>query len=271
MYNRLFVFGCSFTSYYWPTWADIIGQEFDSENYYNFGMCGAGNEFIFHRLTEAHARYNINENDLVIICWTNFSREDRYMNGKWQSAGNMSTQTIYPAEWVKKYFDFRGALLKTSSVIAGATHLLDTTNCEYLFTSMVPMSQLDQYNIIFAGDDYRDIFIVYNKYYKKINTSSMVEYLYGPNVWQNPTPIHMKLKDDKHRGMIDHHPSPKQHLKYTVDIILPNLKIDLQLSNDTIKWATEWDDHIFAQQPYRMLDDGWTPEFRYNKWHTKLC
>ena len=47
MYSRFFAFGCSFTSYYWPTWADIIGQEF-SDRYYNLAMCGAGNEFMFH-------------------------------------------------------------------------------------------------------------------------------------------------------------------------------------------------------------------------------
>jgi len=270
MYRRFFAFGCSFTSYYWPTWADIIGQEF-GDNFYNLAMCGAGNEFMFHRLTEAHARYNINKDDLVIICWTNFSREDRYLEGKWRSAGNMSTQTIYPQDWVRKWFDLRGALLKTSSVIAGASHLLDTTGCEYLFTSMVPMDRLDQYNVIFADESYRDIFGVYSKYYEKIYPTSMTEYLYGIDQYKNPKPIHMKLKDDKHPGMIDHHPSPSQHLKYATDIILPGLKQTLQISEDAKDWATHWDSRIFAKQPYCILDDGWTPEFRYNKWHKKMC
>ena len=27
--NRLFVFGCSFTMYAWPTYADFLGYEFD--------------------------------------------------------------------------------------------------------------------------------------------------------------------------------------------------------------------------------------------------
>ena len=29
MVKRLFTFGCSFTRYYWPTWADMLGQEYD--------------------------------------------------------------------------------------------------------------------------------------------------------------------------------------------------------------------------------------------------
>ena len=48
--GRLFVFGCSFTKYYWPTWADIIGQEF--EYYENWGEIGSGNLRIAHRITE---------------------------------------------------------------------------------------------------------------------------------------------------------------------------------------------------------------------------
>jgi len=270
MYSRFFAFGCSFTSYYWPTWADIIGQEF-SDRFYNLAMCGAGNEFMFHKLTEAHARYNITKDDLVIICWTNFSREDRYMQGKWKTAGNMSTQVVYPQEWVRKWFDFRGALLKTSSVIAGATHLLDTTGCEYMFTSMIPMNRLDQYDVIFADESYHDIFDVYNSYYNKIHPVSMTEHLYGINEYKNPKSIQMKLKDDQHHGMTDHHPSPNQHLNYATNIILPNLQKTVTLNTDTIVWANNWDDHIYAKQPYRMLDDGWTPEFRYNKWHKNMC
>jgi hypothetical protein len=270
MYNRFFTFGCSFTSYYWPTWADIIGQEF-GDNFYNLAMCGAGNEFMFHRLTEAHARYNITKDDLVIICWTNFAREDRYLKGKWRSAGNMSTQTVYPQDWVRKWFDLRGALLKTSSVIAGATHLLDVTGCEYMFTSMVPMKQLDQYNIIFADEDYQDIFSVYDQYYKKIHTTSMTDHLYGSGVCLNPAPIHMKLKNNKHPDMIDHHPSPSQHLKYATDIILPALKENIKINNSTIDWVTDWNDRIYKNQPYHMLGDGWTPEYRYNKWHKNMC
>lgn len=269
MYNRFFAFGCSFTSYYWPTWADIIGQEFGNK-FYNLAMSGAGNELMFHKLTEAHARYNITTDDLVIICWTNFSREDRYLNGKWKSVGNISTQTLYPSDWVRKWFDFRGALLKTSSVIAGATHLLDTTGCEYMFTSMVPMNHFDQYDTVFADDEYADIFNVYQSYYKKINIS-MTEYLYGVDTYENPKPIHIKLRDDAHPGMIDHHPTPKQHLKYASNVILPNLKKNLEIGKENIKWVNEWDERMFSKQPYRMLDDQWDLEFHHNKWHKNMC
>ena len=167
MYKRFFTFGCSFTNFYWPTWADIIGKEFAEKNYHNYGLCATGNEFAFQRLAEVHARYNINQDDLVIICWTNFAREDRYLNGAWKTAGNIFTQSVYPEKWVREWFDLRGALLKTSGVITGATHLLDSTGCEYHFTSMMPMQQINQQDIIFAKLEYQDIFAVYKKYYDK--------------------------------------------------------------------------------------------------------
>jgi len=36
--RRLFAFGCSFTQYKWPTWADILGKSFDLS--YNLGKSG---------------------------------------------------------------------------------------------------------------------------------------------------------------------------------------------------------------------------------------
>ena len=40
----LYTFGCSFTKYVWPTWADLLLSQVDGENW---GMCGGGNKFIF--------------------------------------------------------------------------------------------------------------------------------------------------------------------------------------------------------------------------------
>ena len=49
--SRLFTFGCSFTSYHWPTWADILGREYDY--FENWGRSGGSNQFIFNSLIEA--------------------------------------------------------------------------------------------------------------------------------------------------------------------------------------------------------------------------
>ena len=272
MYKRFFAFGCSFTNFYWPTWADIIGREFTEQNYQNYGLCATGNEFAFQRLAEVHARYNINQDDLVIICWTNFAREDRYLKGAWKTAGNIFTQQVYSEKWVREWFDLRGALLKTSGVIAGATHLLDSTGCEYHFTSMIPMKQINQYDIIFADSEYQDIFDVYKKYYDKIKIS-MVEQLYGSlPVCKNPRPATIKYKEEHKEFYLDHHPTPVQHLKYVQDIILPSLAQPVTISDETKSWAQDWDDCIHNAKPYfKCSVDGWSFDYRYKKHHGHLC
>ena len=55
--SRLFVLGCSFTNYAWPTWADMLGTEF--EVYENWGYPGLGNRAICERLIELHAREHL--------------------------------------------------------------------------------------------------------------------------------------------------------------------------------------------------------------------
>ena len=71
-YKRLFTFGCSFTSYLWPTWADILGLEFTSAN--NWGHSGLGNRAIAERVAEAHAHFNFTKDDVIIVQWTKIGR-----------------------------------------------------------------------------------------------------------------------------------------------------------------------------------------------------
>lgn len=267
-YKRFFAFGCSFTSWHWPTWADIIGQQFSEKDYYNFGICASGNEFAFNRLAEAHARFNIDKDDLVIICWTNFAREDRYINGAWQTAGNIFTQDFYPKEWVKKWFDIKGALIKTSGCIVGASHLLDSTKCTYLFTSMMPMQQIDQFDSLFASKELEDVFTTYQKYYDKIQIS-MVEHLYGKGNWINPEPIKVKFFQTDNCPWEDHHPTPIQHLRYVDEVIMNNIK-NIDISPATKNWIYDWQSKLTSKE-YHVCDlPGWTFHDRWQKFHARM-
>lgn len=71
--RRLFTIGCSLTCYCYPTWADILGINYD--RYYNFGIGGASNNFIYGTLLEADSLVGINpETDLVIAMISGFGR-----------------------------------------------------------------------------------------------------------------------------------------------------------------------------------------------------
>jgi hypothetical protein len=73
MKKRCFAFGCSYTKWLWPTWADFIGKNFDE--YYNFGIGGASNNYIMNRVIEVDSILNFNpETDYVVIGLSGFNR-----------------------------------------------------------------------------------------------------------------------------------------------------------------------------------------------------
>lgn len=70
--KRFFAFGCSFTNYFYPTWADFVGYNFDE--FYNFGNPGLSNKTIGERLVEVDSNFAFNENDTVIISLSGLGR-----------------------------------------------------------------------------------------------------------------------------------------------------------------------------------------------------
>lgn len=143
--NRIFTFGCSFTNYYWPTWADIIGHGLDHDQYQNWGRSGAGNQFIFNSIVECHARNCIDTNDTVVVMWTNVGREDRYLNGEWQTPGNIYSQSLYDKDFVRRFADMRGYYIRDLATMQAVHLILDNIGCNYYFLNMVEITTHDQY------------------------------------------------------------------------------------------------------------------------------
>lgn len=116
-YKRVFTFGCSFTKYIYPTWADIISTELPNSEYYNFGKTGSGNLLISNRIAQANAKFKFCETDLVLIMFSTVCREDRYLSGKWVTPGNVYTQRgWYDKDFVKNYCDPEGFLVRDSGI-----------------------------------------------------------------------------------------------------------------------------------------------------------
>ena len=130
-YKRVFTFGCSFTSYYWPTWADVIFRESPQAELYNFGRSGAGNLMITARIAEANNRYKFNETDLVLVMFTSPTREDRWTTKDgWIVLGNIYNQDRYSKEWVKEFADERGYLIRDHALIDMSLTYLETIPCD---------------------------------------------------------------------------------------------------------------------------------------------
>lgn len=91
MNKRLFVFGCSFTNYNSPTWADCIAPHFDQ--FYNFGRGGISNTLILHRLLAADAEFKFQVDDHVVVMLTGFNRFSWLANDgqDWHTHGDLDT------------------------------------------------------------------------------------------------------------------------------------------------------------------------------------
>jgi len=122
--SRLFTFGCSFTQYGWPTWADIIAYDKDVE-YYNYAVAGLGNVGIAHRILEADLKHKFRDGDEIFILWTSWSREDRVKDAAWVGRGSVLTHNShhYDKSFLKKYWDFDNDVVKNSTAIITTNRL----------------------------------------------------------------------------------------------------------------------------------------------------
>jgi hypothetical protein len=201
--KRLFTFGCSFTSYSWSTWADILGTT--AEEFQNWGMSGTGNQFILASITECHQRNQFRPGDTVIVCWTNVMRDDRY-TGCWSTLGNIYTQPLYDPAWVRKWITERGCLIRDLAALSAVTHMLKYHGVTWRFLSMVPFDQADQYRA--SQNPNQDLLSLYQEYLSEIR----------PSFWETLS--------DRVPLSFDAHPSPADHLRY-LDRVMPEFGIPL--------------------------------------------
>ena len=192
--SRLFTFGCSYTNYRWSTWADCLAAEFDY--FENWGQSGGGNQYIFNSVMEADQRHHFDSNDTVIVCWSTFLRDDRYIDGRWHTLGNMFSCSIYDPKYLKTQIDERGCMIRDFAYIKAVKTLLESkSDLRWRFLS------LD--NLAVNTAEYNDVIGVYNSVLESI-LPSYQEVLF-PSGW--------KVAEDPH-------PSPAEHLAY-LDAVLP--------------------------------------------------
>jgi hypothetical protein len=84
--------------------------------------------------------------------WTNIYREDRYAKNQWITPGSIYSQ---PQEFLDKFFvkkhsDDRGYLIRDLAFIHASKKILDQISAKYIFLSMVPISNIDQYSPVKA-------------------------------------------------------------------------------------------------------------------------
>ena len=235
-YKRFFAFGCSMTSYYWPTWADIIAKEIPES--YNYGKSGGGNLFISNQLTEANQRFNFNKDDLVMVMWSSIHREDRYINRYWETPGNIYTQGTYDKNFIKKFADVRGYFIRDMALITMSLKLLESTGADFYMLKMSPFE-------VGHGEPapqalIEDVRALYRTTIDKIKPDIL-------NLELNGRWPQIPIKGRGHGQTADYHPTPEHHANY-IKKVFPGL----EFSPATVDFIQE---HMVYLNQVEYLDE----------------
>jgi len=139
-YNRIFMFGCSFTNFFWPTWAHILCYERPQALAINFGIGGGGNFYIAERISAANQKYRFTEEDLILVMWTTFFREDRYIKDRWIVNGNLFNNNhdcAIEKAFYNKYGCPRGCLIRDCAIINLVKKFLQHSNFDSIMLSAI--------------------------------------------------------------------------------------------------------------------------------------
>lgn len=207
--ERFFAFGCSFTNYSWASWADILAYELNC-TYYNLGRPGAGNPYIANQIAQANNYFQFNENDLIIVSWTNISREDRYTENGWSTPGNAYSSDEFSWNFLKNYgCDLHYALRDFAYVDFVYNYLRNFTN--FNFISMCEITETISESSGNENVDPRlyDLAENYEHVLNKINPSFQ-KILWDDNVRNKLE----KNRKEIHPEFSDNHPTPDEHFRY---------------------------------------------------------
>jgi hypothetical protein len=244
-YKRAFYFGCSFTKYYWPTWADLIRLEIPDS--YQYAQVGGGNFYIYQSIIEAVIKHNIQKDDLVMVMFSNVTREDRYTKSEgWITPGNLFYQDTYDEKFMKKFFCEKGYLMRDLNLIEGIDRVLATTGADY---SLMTMINFDSYN---SGQEkmsgVEDVLEFYKPTLNKIKPS-VFEVIFN-NDWntrKDRPKYHTHWATDLYT---DNHPTTLEHLEY-MQKMFPNT----QFSELIIQKASLWTNMTLACTTYQEIKD----------------
>jgi len=211
--QRLFTFGCSFTDYNWTGWPEIVAYDLQIP-LYNYGRIAAGNQYIFNMLMQADANFKFRSNDLIMICWTNVCREDRYIQDHWQLCGNIYTQDFYDQHFIDNCADPLGYLIRDLATIAATDAFLQQRGCQYHHMAMMDIiRRKDQWNpdasMFGTAEQMHTLLKMYGPVLQRIPAS------YYDVLWNNDLQTKFQIDQQTiHPKFNDGHPLPEEHLSY---------------------------------------------------------
>ena len=213
---RLVTGGCSFTQYFWNTWADYLGMHYDE--FEQTGHWAIDNATVARRVMDT-----VKSGDDVVISWTGMDRWAPYKNGKWQYYGCIASNKDY---FVNHYHPIERF----------------TTTMDYI--KMVELdSKVKGYNVwhftsypFFQGEVEKEI----DPQLVDICKSYNIKNLYiDKDLDTFKTNLNDTTTSHKYNST-DIHPTPNTHWQWLEQVIAPILNINLDSKvKDRVKYDQE--------------------------------
>jgi hypothetical protein len=238
-YKRVFIFGCSFTNYYWPTWANILAYETPQSTVYNLGISGGGNLSISNQVVSANQYFKFNDDDLILLMWSTYFREDKFIKDNWLCPGNIFSQFVYDDEYIRKYSCVKGYVVRDFALITLTKTFLNSIPSDSIMLKSVDVDYKNK-NIFFEEYNMEEFMKLYLDIIEDM-PKSLEHFVKNPNSLINTTKTKKPLcnsiswipghtygsSTDPNTHNADYHPNPKMYLEYL-------LNIGFNLSDDTI-------------------------------------
>lgn len=266
---RIWTFGCSFTSYNWPTWADIVLTHGRASgiNGYNLGRQGAGNLYIACKIWECNAKYKFNSDDWVFICWSGFNREDRYTATKhWVTPGNIGSQTIFDKSFINEWADEQYYAMRDCMLITATINGMKNLGVNVLHWTMNPYDKLLDMHVDTSPAN--SIQYILDAYDLNFDFTNMMEYLNILSKSKDSRPLLQVAGISE--PLIDYHPTVEEHMEFVEGNLvghqsLPWLKT---IHNDARVFVKYWKDHVdHLSTPAINTDDiCWRHTFTKGTW-----
>jgi hypothetical protein len=209
--KRLFTFGCSFTQFMWPTWADIIASNNSYDLYENWGRSGSGNLFIFNSIIECNLKRKFTVDDDIFVMWATIHRDDGYRDSKWTGNGGVPAEVILTTgRW-----DMQGYQLRDMAFIYAIDQLMASIGC-----NLQMMATTDLTDMTATGSNHQDMLTSY-----KPTTQDIIE-LYTPTLNKIHPSVHKVCYNNNWRTRPrfredNSHPGPGVYMEYLEKIFGP--------------------------------------------------
>jgi hypothetical protein len=242
-YERIFTFGCSFTRYYWATWADLIASEIPHVEHINYGRCGAGQQFIQAMISQALIKHKPTSKDLLAVMYTTHYREDRHMGTnehthepEWKTPGNIYSQGDYPMSFVEQFCVPRGMTIRDCAIMHSCDAMLDSEQFDSVQFQGVGVPKQEWYG---HGGDCNDTSVNadINEYYSDLLNNHLMPDLLNTQMG-GEWPVYYTYNGGPDCGyenvmVPDYHPHSISYREYLIKCGLPMGERSERLANQS--------------------------------------